>query len=116
MSFDEYDDSFVWKCDFCGRSAEFPPGDFWSALAELKSRGWLISREEDGWTHRCSRCRGRSTKITPTAARRSRGKAFDSGKALSNQNREARTNPRMEQGKREPSPCKRGNLTFGWAS
>ena len=57
MSFEEYEDSFVWKCDFCGRSAEFPPDDFWSALAELKSRGWRISREDDGWTHRCSRCR-----------------------------------------------------------
>jgi hypothetical protein len=56
MAFDEYDDCFVWRCDRCHTKAIFPPGNFWSALAELKSRGWLIEREDEGWGHTCRRC------------------------------------------------------------
>jgi hypothetical protein len=57
MSFEEFDDCFVWRCDRCKREAIFPPDDFWGAVRELKSRGWLFERDEDGWSHTCSRCR-----------------------------------------------------------
>jgi hypothetical protein len=57
MSFYEYEDCFVWSCDRCGKSAEFPPNDFWSALAELKSRGWRVERGREGWAHTCPGCR-----------------------------------------------------------
>ena len=55
--FEEYDDCFVWRCNTCGKTAEFPPGDFWGALAELKSRGWKVSRGPDDWEHYCGACR-----------------------------------------------------------
>jgi hypothetical protein len=55
MSFSEYDDCFVWECDRCGRSVHYPPGDFWGALADLKSRGWGIKRDGEGWTHYCAK-------------------------------------------------------------
>jgi hypothetical protein len=59
MSFNEYEDCFVWACDGdnCERRAMFPPDSFWSALRELKSRGWLVDRGKDGWWHYCPRCR-----------------------------------------------------------
>ena len=57
MSFDEYDDCFVWACDRCRTKAILPPGDFWGAVAELKGRGWLLERDENGWGHTCARCR-----------------------------------------------------------
>ena len=63
MSFDEYDDCFVWRCDRCSQKAVFPPGNFWAGLAEIKSRGWEIDRNEDGWSHCCARCKKSSTEI-----------------------------------------------------
>jgi hypothetical protein len=57
MSFEEFDDCFVWCCDRCGLKAIFPHGDFWSAVRELKSRGWLLERDESGWGHTCRRCK-----------------------------------------------------------
>lgn len=58
MSFSEYDDAFVWRCDGgCGRSVHYAPDNFWGALADLKSRGWLIRRDDDGWGHLCRKCR-----------------------------------------------------------
>jgi hypothetical protein len=75
MSFEEYEDCFVWQCDDCSLRAEFPPGDFWGALAELKARGWRIWREEDGWTHRCARCKKTGAEILATPfSRESRGR------------------------------------------
>jgi hypothetical protein len=70
MSFDEYDDCFVWRCDRCGHCAEFPPGDFWRALRELKSRGWLIERDDDGWSHTCKRCRKSSAELLSMPVKR----------------------------------------------
>jgi predicted RNA-binding Zn-ribbon protein involved in translation (DUF1610 family) len=63
MSFEEFDDAFVWRCDECKQSAIFPPGDFWRALAELKSRGWRIDRGQDGWGHYCPRCKKSGAEI-----------------------------------------------------
>jgi hypothetical protein len=64
MSFYEYDDCFVWRCDHCSRSAEFPPGNFWSCVAELKSRGWTFSRDDEGsWSHRCRNCQKSAAEI-----------------------------------------------------
>lgn len=59
--FDEYPDVFVWRCDACGLSAEFPVGDFWSSLAELKARGWRITRDDNGWAHCCGKCKAKSS-------------------------------------------------------
>jgi hypothetical protein len=57
MSFSEYEDCFVWTCDKCALSAEFPATSFWAAHGELKARGWRFMREEEGaWSHYCGRC------------------------------------------------------------
>ena len=56
MSFEEHEGCFVWRCDKCRIEAVFPPGNFWAALAELKSRGWQITRLDD-WVHRCAKCK-----------------------------------------------------------
>lgn len=56
MSFSEYEDCFVWICDKCALSAEFPATSFWNALGDLKGRGWRITREDEGWSHYCGRC------------------------------------------------------------
>jgi hypothetical protein len=70
MAFDEFEDCFVWKCDRCGCKAVFPPGNFWAALAELKSRGWEIDRDEDGWGHTCRKCRKTSAELMSMPVRR----------------------------------------------
>jgi hypothetical protein len=61
MSFEEWSDCFIWRCDKCGHEVVFKPHDFWGCVAELKSRGWGFSREdgEDGysWSHSCPRHR-----------------------------------------------------------
>jgi hypothetical protein len=58
MSFEENDESFLWRCNGCGLVADFPPLDFWRALSELKARGWKIERDrEEGWIHYCRKCR-----------------------------------------------------------
>ena len=57
MSFIEYADCFMWECNGCGLRAEFPPGNFHGCVAELKQRGWRITRDRDGdWVHQCGRC------------------------------------------------------------
>jgi hypothetical protein len=58
MSFYEYDDCFIWRCDKCPHEAVFPPGNFWSCVAELKSRRWTFIREDGDWSHRCPSCHG----------------------------------------------------------
>lgn len=60
MSFEEFDDVFVWRCNGCGLSVEFPPHNFSACWSELRARGWRARREagEDGvdWSHSCGRC------------------------------------------------------------
>ena len=60
MSFEEFEDRFVWTCDSCGLSVEFPPGSFMTCWTELKARGWRATREQAGeevdWSHKCGRC------------------------------------------------------------
>lgn len=60
MSFEEFEDVFVWRCDGCGLSVEFAPHSFMSCWGELKSRGWRAKRERDGdevdWSHSCGAC------------------------------------------------------------
>ena len=82
MSFEENSESFIWRCDTCGRVADFPPGNFWGALAELKARNWRIARRDEGtedvcWVHYCSRCRkksvGAATNVAEFLNRTSRG-------------------------------------------
>jgi hypothetical protein len=63
MAFEEFEDCFVWRCDTCAKSAIFPPDDFWRALRELKSRGWLVERWENEWAHTCAKCRKSSAEI-----------------------------------------------------
>ena len=59
----EYSSGCVWTCDACGlESEDFPrvgPGSVVEAVAELRSRGWLIGRIGGEWSHYCSseRCR-----------------------------------------------------------
>jgi hypothetical protein len=59
MTFREYDDCFIWRCDKCRHEAVFPPGDFWSCVAELKARRWEFIRDDEGgdWSHKCWKCR-----------------------------------------------------------
>jgi hypothetical protein len=69
MSFEEYEDCFVWRCNGkdCGKEVVFPPTDFYGRVAELRARGWLFSLvEETGhegwgrtWTHYCQHCRAK---------------------------------------------------------
>ena len=59
MSFEEYDDAFVWRCDGgCGLTAEFPPRNFYACKDEIKARGWRITRDgvDGAWSHMCARC------------------------------------------------------------
>ena len=59
MSFEEYPEAFLWRCDKCGYEVAFKPNDFWACVAELKARRWGFSppREGEDWTHTCGRCR-----------------------------------------------------------
>jgi hypothetical protein len=59
MTFREYDDCFIWRCDKCHHEAVFPPGNFWSCVAELKARRWEFIRDDEGgdWSHKCPECR-----------------------------------------------------------
>jgi hypothetical protein len=61
--FAEYPDVIQWQCDGCGLTLEFPPRSFWSGLDEIKARGWQICRDDDGWDHRCSKCKRSSASI-----------------------------------------------------
>jgi hypothetical protein len=70
MSFDEYEDCLVWRCDRCNQKAVFPPNSFWDGLAEIKSRGWEIDRDEDGWTHICKKCRKTGAEIMSMPVKR----------------------------------------------
>jgi hypothetical protein len=63
MSFEEFEDCFIWECDACGLKATFPPGDFWGAVAQLKTRRWEFERDEEGWGHKCGRCRKTGAQI-----------------------------------------------------
>ena len=60
MSFEEFEDRFVWTCGGCGLSVEFAPQNFMGCWNELKARGWRARREQDGdgvdWSHKCGRC------------------------------------------------------------
>jgi hypothetical protein len=60
MSFEEFDDCFIWRCDGCGLHADFPPRSFFGALAELKARGRRISRDGEGWAHSCGKCKAKA--------------------------------------------------------
>jgi hypothetical protein len=72
--FAEYPDAFIWRCDHCPNEAIFPPDDFWGALGQLKSRGWQITRDDDGWSHACAKCqRERSAKILDMPSNKVRG-------------------------------------------
>jgi hypothetical protein len=51
MSFEEYDECFLWRCDECGHEVAFKPHDFFACVAELKARGWGFAREPEGWRH-----------------------------------------------------------------
>jgi hypothetical protein len=59
MSFEEFPDCFVWRCNGCQLTVEFAPGNFYACVAELKSRGWLFERDNESrdWSHRCGKCK-----------------------------------------------------------
>ena len=61
MSFSEYSDCFVWRCNgkHCGgKEVVFPPKDFFGCVTELKGRSWSFYRDEEtnDWTHYCAFC------------------------------------------------------------
>lgn len=58
MTMEETKNGFVWTCDRCGAVAPFfPPTGFWSAVDELRARGWQFEKDYDGgWTHWCAKC------------------------------------------------------------
>ena len=66
MSFDEYDDSFVWRCDDCRLTVEFPTGDFYACLGELKARGWRMTRDDRDrvWSHKCGKCVRKAAEVS----------------------------------------------------
>ena len=69
----EYSDCFVWRCDSCELEADFARGgvgSMYDAVAELRARGWLISRMAGGWTHYCGAagCRKARAERSATAA------------------------------------------------
>ena len=60
MSFEEYNDAFIWTCDEkgCDRFASFKPHDFYDCVDELKARGWSFMRDDEGgWSHACPKHR-----------------------------------------------------------
>jgi hypothetical protein len=76
MSFTEHDDCFIWRCDKagCGHEAVFAPNDFWSCVAELKSRRWEFFRDSEGaWAHHCGKCRRSSASILDMPSNKLRG-------------------------------------------
>jgi len=37
VSFEEYPEAFLWRCDKCGYEVAFKPHDFYACVAELKA-------------------------------------------------------------------------------
>jgi DNA-directed RNA polymerase subunit RPC12/RpoP len=57
LSFEEWTDVFLWRCDQCGKEVMFKPHDFMSCVAELKARHWSFHHNDDGtWDHSCGQC------------------------------------------------------------
>ena len=67
MSFEEFQDCFVWRCDDCGLVVEFPPRDFWGCKDEIRARGWRFFREEGTWFHSCARCTKKNENVNVLA-------------------------------------------------
>jgi hypothetical protein len=67
MTFEEFPDAFVWQCEKCGLTAEFPRNDFYACVAELRARGWQFHRDDPDegfqWHHKCVRCRPTADEI-----------------------------------------------------
>lgn len=50
-------DDFNVTCDDCGEEENFDTdGNFKMLLADLKSHGWMITKENDQWRHYCPNC------------------------------------------------------------
>ena len=68
----ECDTGLVWRCDHCQLETEdFPregPGSCVEAVAELRSRGWLIGRIGGEWSHYCSSEHCRKARAERSAA------------------------------------------------
>jgi hypothetical protein len=59
MSFEEYNDCFIWSCDEkgCDRLVAFKPNNFFACVDELKAMGWSFIHHDDGdWSHSCGNC------------------------------------------------------------
>ena len=60
MSFEEYSDCFIWRCNGkdCRKEVVFPPDNFRDCVAELKYRRWSFYRDEEtgDWRHYCAYC------------------------------------------------------------
>jgi hypothetical protein len=74
MAFEEYPDAYVWRCEKCDLTAEFPRHDFYACVAELHARGWQFSRDDpdEGWQwhHKCKRCRPTADEILDRRSKR----------------------------------------------
>lgn len=67
----EYADCFVWRCDSCELEADFArggAGSMYSAVAELRQRGWLIARMSGSWTHYCGNADCRKARAEKSSA------------------------------------------------
>lgn len=59
MSIDRqsYNGPITFCCDECGELDDTHCSDFSSALAKVKSHGWIARKFGDDWLHMCADCR-----------------------------------------------------------
>jgi hypothetical protein len=50
----EYGQRFF-ECDECGDESDREE-DFFDALKQIKSDGWLVTEDDGEWTHLCYKC------------------------------------------------------------
>lgn len=48
---------FVIQCDDCGDTEELEHTEFNEALADAKSRGFVVRKEGETWHHYCKDCK-----------------------------------------------------------
>jgi hypothetical protein len=68
VSFSEYSDCFVWRCDGCPKEVAFKPHDFMGCVAELRARNWSFHCDDEDrtWTHYCQQCAHKRRQIDLT--------------------------------------------------
>lgn len=55
---ERYDGMIEMVCDGCGEvRGPVPSNEFEELVAEAKTEGWLLRKEDDEWQHNCRDCR-----------------------------------------------------------